>query len=109
MIYLRSIRTVLPAALAALQLALLPPPAGATLTPAARRVVDRYVEASGGMPLFDSLRTLSVEGALSAFGMSGRARVWHVRPDRSATEIELGPFKLAEGFDGMKKASHCRQ
>ena len=100
MIFPRSLRTALPAALVALQIALLPPPAGAAPTPAAHRVVDRYVEASGGRALMDSLRTLSVEGALSAFGLSGRARVWHARPDRSATEIELGPFKLSEGFDG---------
>jgi hypothetical protein len=92
--------TSLPALLAVLQLALAVPPAGAAITPEARRVVERYLEATGGRALQDSLRTSSFEGALSAYGLSGRARVWHARPDRSATEIELGPFKLAEGFDG---------
>lgn len=86
-------------------LAVLPPafasrPAGAAITPDARRVVERYLEAIGGRALQDSLSTLRVSGAITAFGLHGRASAWHARPDRSATEIELGPFKLAEGFDG---------
>ena len=95
-------RFVIPllALLAVLEPALASPPAGAAMTPEARRVMERYLEAIGGRASQDSLRTLRVSGTLSAFGMQGRAKIWHARPDRSATEIVLGPFKLAEGFDG---------
>src|SRR6266850_1562086 len=92
--------TQLPVLLVVLQGALVAPPAGAAITPAARRVVERYLEAIGGRALQDSIRTLRVGGAVTAFGMHGRATIWHARPDRGASEIELGPFKLAEGFDG---------
>lgn len=97
---LRRLVTALPALLVALQLALVAPCARAAITPGARRVVERYLEAIGGRASQDSVRTLSAAGAISAFGMHGRASVWHARPERSASEIELGPFKLAEGFDG---------
>ena len=90
-----TLRAVLLAALA-----IAPPPAGAAITPGARRVVERYLEAIGGRALQDSIRTLRVGGAVTAFGLHGRATIWHARPDRGASEIELGPFKLAEGFDG---------
>ena len=84
-------------ALAMLQLS--PLAALASITPAARSVVDRYVEGLGGRASVDSLRSLYAEGAISAFGLNGRARAWHARPDRSASELELGPFKLKEGVD----------
>jgi hypothetical protein len=92
--------TLLSALLVVVQVALTAPPAAAGITPEARRVVERYLEAIGGRALQDSMRTLRVAGAVSAFGLHGRAIAWHARPDRSATEIELGPFKIAEGFDG---------
>ena len=97
---LRRFIIALPAVLAALPLALAPGPAHASITPAARAVVNRYIEAIGGRPAVEGQRTLFVTGALSAFGMSGRVQVWHARPDRSASVIALGPLQLSEGFDG---------
>ena len=97
---LRYIQHALCSFLMALGLALAARPAGAVITPAARAVVERYIEVLGGRPAVDGERTLFATGALSAFGMSGRAQVWHARPDRSASLVELGPFKLAQGFDG---------
>ena len=69
---LRCFKRVLPAVLAAFQLALTASLAGASITPAARAVVDRYVESIGGRAAVDGQRTLFVTGALSAFGMNGR-------------------------------------
>ena len=97
---LRCFKRVLPAVLAAFQLALTASLAGASITPAARAVVDRYVESIGGRAAVDGQRTLFVTGALSAFGMNGRVQVWHARPDRSASVAEIGPLDLVEGFDG---------
>ncbi len=85
---------------AALLVATAIPAAHATITPGARRVVERYLEAIGGRRAFESQRSIYVRGKISAFGMSGSVSAWHQRPDRRLTRFELGPLVLAEGFDG---------
>jgi hypothetical protein len=86
--------------LAALSPACGPRPAAAAITPGARTVVERYVAAIGGRAFVDSLHSLAVHGALSAFGMRGSVLAWHQRPQSSASEVQIGPLKIAEGCDG---------
>ena len=85
---------------AALLLAVDGPAAHAAITPGARRVVERCLEAIGGRRAFESQRSIYVRGKISAFGMSGTVSAWRQRPDRRLTRFELGPLVLAEGFDG---------
>jgi hypothetical protein len=96
----RSVPSALWAVLAGASIALAPPAARADITPEARAVVERHVQALGGRATLEEQRTLFVSGTLSAFGMSGRAQVWHARPDRTASVIEIGPLEVAEGYDG---------
>ena len=74
----------------------------ADITPEAKRVVDRYVEATGGSAARLSVRTLRARASVSALGFSGVTWAWSRLPDLHATETSLGPFKLREGFDGSK-------
>ncbi len=97
---LRPIRPTLCAVLAAILPVLAPAATRADITPAARAIVERHIEALGGRAAVEDQRTIFVSGSLSAFGMSGRAQVWHARPDRTASAIELGPLHVAEGYDG---------
>ena len=77
-----------------------PRPAAAAITPGARAVVERYVAAIGGRAFVDSLHSLAVHGALTAFGMGGSVLAWHQRPQSSASEVQIGPLRIAEGCDG---------
>jgi hypothetical protein len=75
------------------------PAARAAIDDAARPVLERYVQAMGG-PAYLELRTLHTRATLLAFGMSGRLDSWVERPDRSVTRFEIGPMKMATGYDG---------
>ena len=87
------------AALAA-AVALLALPARADITPDARQVVERYLAASGGRAAHDSVRTLRIKATLSAFGFKGTSTSYQARPDRQASDTQLGPFHVPAGFDG---------
>jgi hypothetical protein len=87
--------------LIALAAACLPAPARASITPEAARVVARYVQASGGREAFAAESTSYTHAKLSAFGFEGVFWSWSERPARRYSKTELGPFKLAEGVDGV--------
>ena len=74
-------------------------PARAAISPEARGVLDRYVEAMGG-GAFLELRALHTRSTLSAFGLKGATESWMVRPNLHASRTEIGPLKLRDGFDG---------
>ena len=76
--------------------------ARAAITPGAQRTVDRYLAAVGGRAAGDRVHGVAVRGTLTAFGLAGTLRAWHERPDRRASEVELGPLKIADGFDGTR-------
>jgi Aspartyl protease/PDZ domain len=76
---------------------LTPHVAHASITPEAKRVLDRYVHAVGDPA---SERTEHEVATLTAFGLTGRTESWLQRPNQTASLTELGPFKLREGFDG---------
>ncbi len=94
-------RSLLRAApLAALLVALLGATAArAALAPQAKAVLDRYVQAMGGSAFLDE-KSLRVLGTIQAFMMKGVTESWTLRPDRTASRLELGPLKLRTGFDG---------
>lgn len=75
------------------------PAARAAIDPAARPVVERYVSAMGG-PAFLDLRAVHTRATLQAFGMSGEVESWVVRPDRSASRVQIGPMQMGTGYDG---------
>src|SRR5262245_15344526 len=89
---LRAIVTLLVASTAA--------PARATITPDARRVVDRFLEASGGAGTFRAIKTLRIAARIEALGFQGTTTTYAERPDRRASRTQLGPFQIPEGFDG---------
>ncbi len=78
------------------------PPAAAELAPAAKPVVERYLAAIGGRAAWENIRSQRTVASISAFGLKGTMRSWSERPDRSASEIALGPFKLISGSNGPK-------
>jgi len=95
----RSNPFALPIAALALSLAAA---ARAEITPEAKKVVDRYVEATGGGAARLAVHSLRAKASVSALGLTGVTWAWSRMPDLHATETSLGPFKLREGFDGSK-------
>jgi hypothetical protein len=83
----------------ALPLLLTVPAARAAVDPAARPVLERYVQAMGGQAYLD-LPSLRTRATLHAFGMSGQVESWVVRPDRSASRFQIGPIRMSTGYDG---------
>lgn len=77
-----------------------PVTASAAITPEARAVVERYLEASGGAAAFAAESTSYVHAKVHAFGFDGTFASWAARPSRRYARTELGPFKLEEGTDG---------
>jgi len=77
-------------------------PAGAEITAEAREAVERHVAASGERAALNSIRSLHLRGTITAFGLTERTDVWLASPDRRATEVVLGPFKLLDGCDGAR-------
>jgi hypothetical protein len=87
-------------ATAAALIALAAPRAGAAITPEARAVVERHIEAAGGRALLEGARSSHVRATLRAFGLTGSTETWAQWPDRRASATMLGPFSLKDGFDG---------
>jgi hypothetical protein len=84
--------------LAALLLAV--PAARAAVTPEAKPVLERYLQAMGGQALLDD-RSVHTRSTIEAFMMKGVIEAWTVRPDRSLTRFEIGPLKMSMGCDGQ--------
>jgi len=74
--------------------------ARAEITPDAKRVVERYLEAIGGADAVRAIHSLHMKATVEAFGLTGSTEVWARNPDLRATRTEIGPFKLLNGFDG---------
>lgn len=89
------------AACCALLALLLPAASQAAITPEARAVVQRYLEASGGAAAFAAESTSYVHAKVYAFGFEGTFASWIARSGKRYARTELGPFKLEEGSDGV--------
>lgn len=76
------------------------PSARAEITPEARAAVEKYVTASGGRALSESIRSTHLKARVSALGLVGTTEAWTKLPNHHATETLLGPFKISDGYDG---------
>jgi hypothetical protein len=79
----------------------LAPPAHATASPEATAIIQRYLEATGGVATFAAESTGYSHARIQAFGFEGAFSAWTARPMRRYAVTELGPFKLREGVDGI--------
>ncbi len=77
-----------------------PAVANAFISPEAQRIVDRYVEATGGRAALDAERTLHVKGRLNTLSLRGRFERWVGVPSRLLEHVSLGTMRLQQGFDG---------
>src|SRR5262245_35746160 len=85
---------------AALLLCAWPARSHATISPPAKAVVDRYVEATGGRAALEAERSAYVRGRMETMQLKGSFEQWTRVPDRIATRIQLGSLKLRTGYDG---------
>ena len=74
--------------------------ARAEIMPDAVKVVARYLDAVGGADAVRAIHSLHLKATVEAFGLTGSTEVWARDPDLRATRTEIGPFKLANGYDG---------
>jgi len=77
-------------------------PARAAITPEAKAIVDRFLEASGGRAAWERTRSMHFTGSISVFGLKGRMEAWRQAPDRRANDLAIGPFQLKEWTAGDK-------
>lgn len=78
------------------------PATRAEMAPEARPVIERFVQASGGRAVVDSVHATYTHARITAFGLHGTTESWTRRPDSRASATELGPFKLRDGYDGNR-------
>jgi PDZ domain-containing protein/gag-polyprotein putative aspartyl protease len=76
------------------------PAARASITPRAQKVVDRYVEVTGGAEALAKQGRVHVKGRLQAIELKGSFEQWNEPPDRILTWTRLGPVKTRTGYDG---------
>jgi zinc protease len=76
---------------------------GAAEAPSVARILDRYIEATGGRAALEKLKSRVMKGTVevTALGASGQFEVRAKAPNRQVSKIEFGGFGvLREGFDG---------
>lgn len=71
--------------------------ARAQIAPDAARVVNRYLEATGGAAAFAAESTSFTHARLAAFGFTGTLESWSAHDGRRYSRTALGPFQLREG------------
>ncbi len=77
-----------------------------TALPPPEAVLDRYVEATGGLEAHGMIRSRTTESRVVIEGQNieGILRSWEKAPDRHATELELRsqamPLSVRSGYDG---------
>lgn len=82
--------------------ALAPVPARATVTPDAKVVLDRYLQAIGGRDAWQATRTAYAKGKLNAFGLQGSLESWRRPPDKRSSTVSLGPITIKDWQSGDK-------
>ena len=75
-------------------------PGAAEISPQAKAIVTRWIEASGGRAAFLADTALHVKGKQLAEGMPGRFEWWSAGPDRLLEVENAGTLRFREGFDG---------
>lgn len=84
--------------LAAAALAALPGVAETT----AATVVDCWARALGGRERLASIRTIERTGVIETGGMKGSVRAWSTLAGAVRTDVELGPYRSTDAFDGTR-------
>jgi hypothetical protein len=74
--------------------------AAASITPDAQRIVDRYVEATGGRMALEAETGFHLKGRLSTIGISGTYEAWIEMPDRMVEVVSLGSLQVRTGIHG---------
>src|SRR5262245_41486546 len=75
-------------------------PAGASISPEAQQVVDRFAVASGGPGGWHDVHAWHFHGVLAAFGLKGTIEVWYQAPNQRASVTAIGPITIREWCDG---------
>ncbi len=75
-------------------------PAHARITPEAKPVVDRFVEAAGGPGAWHDVHASHFRAKLAAFGLKGTVEVWSQAPDQRASVTAIGPITIREWCSG---------
>ena len=71
--------------------------------PTATQILDRYIQAAGGRPALEKLKSRVMKGSVevTALGASGQFEVRSKAPNRQVSKIEFGGFgTMREGYDG---------
>ncbi len=71
--------------------------------PDAEEIIDKFIEATGGLEVWEGHTTMKATGTLSmpAMGISGKVESWRQTPNLSRTIITSDAFgTIDEGFDG---------
>lgn len=63
-------------------------------------VLDRYVEAIGGLDRLRAEETAYFKASMTIQGLSGTIEHWQAKPGKSRTEVDLGIFKQTNGHNG---------
>ncbi len=74
--------------------------AEADVTPDAKAIVARYIEASGGAAAFEAEQSLHLKGRINTMKFKGSFESWSEPPNRYLRRMSLGPLRIREGFDG---------
>jgi hypothetical protein len=74
--------------------------APAEVPPAARAIIDHYLQATGGRAAFEAESTLHLKGRLVAEGMKGTYEAWVRQPGCLATRLTLGSLARRTGACG---------
>jgi len=72
----------------------------AEIAPAAREVIDHYVQASGGADALAAQQALRTRGRINTMEFHGTFEQWCQVPDQYALRMTLGPLRIREGYDG---------
>lgn len=75
--------------------------AHAAITDAARPVVEKYVEATGGRAALDAERRTHARGRIESSSLDGTVEQWTEVPDKLALTIRLGTLRIRTGTDGV--------
>ncbi len=76
--------------------------AHATITDAAERVVQRYIQATGGEAALETERSYYLKGRLSGDGLKGTYEAWVAAPDQMVESVSLGSVQVRTGVNGER-------
>jgi hypothetical protein len=65
-------------------------------------IMDKYIEATGGLAAYEKTKTQIITGTVEVMGMSGTLTIYQAAPDKSYSLVDFsaGPGKFEEGVSG---------